>query len=167
MYNKNNKGFTLVELLVVLAISALILIMAIPSINNISGDTQDEEYQEYMESIVYGAKLYYRQKYDDISGWNNVSSTNIDANTRKDVVEAKINYSDLVSANYIKDFSPTERGSKKKCNTSINPDAVSITITETRTVSKKDSSIKNKKISYKVNGLECGSNKLKPVKEKK
>ena len=159
----NNKGFTLVELLVALAISALILIMAIPSINNMSSDTQDREYQEYKESIVYGAKLYYRQKYDDISGWNTVSSTNIDANTRKDVLEAKINYTDLVNANYIKEFSPTERGSKKKCNTSTEPSKVIITITETRTVLKSSGSIKNKKMSYKVDGLECGVNKLDPV----
>ncbi len=139
----NNKGFTLIELLVALAISALILIMAIPSINNMSSDTQDREYQEYKESIVYGAKLYYRQKYDDISGWV----------TKGNVSTVDIYYSDLVGANYVKDFSPTERGSKKKC------DASEVTVTITVTTNTKGS----KKVEYKVNGLECGVNKLEPV----
>ncbi len=138
----NNKGFTLIELIVVLAISALILIMAIPSINNASNETRDKEYLEFRDSIVYGARLFYRQKSNDLN-WNAAKT------------EATISFSELKSEGLVKDFVPTQKSSKKGCNTVDSPDSVVVKITKS-----------GSKVSYKVSGLECGvGENKKPVGE--
>ena len=131
----NNKGFTLVELIVALAISALILIMAIPSINNATNETRDKEYLEYKNSIIYGARLYYKQRSSDLD-WEGNTAT--------------IKFSDLKSAGLVKDFVPTQKSSKKGCNTAESPEAVSVKIT------KSNSADNDSKVSYEVSGLMCG-----------
>ena len=137
MFNINNKGFTLVELMVVLAISGIILIMAIPSINNTSNEARDREYTEYRDSIIYGARLYYKRRSSDLD-WN-ASKT-----------EAVISFNDLKEANLVKDFVPTQKSSKKGCNTADRPGDVSVKIT------KSNNTTNNSKVSYEVVGLKCG-----------
>ena len=139
----NNKGFTLIELLVVLAISALILIMAIPSINSVSNETRNKEFKEYRDSIIYGAKLYYKQKSVDIT--NN-----------------KIYYTDLEKSNYVKSFTATEHNTEKSGNKGCNTDSD----TEKKNIYveiSKDSS--TNKITYKVVGLKCGNKGKREVIE--
>lgn len=147
----NNRGFTLIELLITLSISALILIMAIPSITGISNDNRDKEYQEYKESIIYGAKLYYKQRSVDLN-WVNKGSN---------VEEATINFSDLLSLNYVKEFTPTQKEGKKKCDTS----PVKVKITKTTKVDpKRPNGEPTIKLDYEVEGLSCGVGNLKEIK---
>ncbi len=139
----NNKGFTLIELLIVISISALVLIMAIPSINNTSSELKDKEYQEYKNSLIYGAKLYYKQKSADLS-WTTESGKQT----------ASVSFKVLKENGYVKKFSSTQHNSKKKCNTDTNnDDLVSVKITKEN----------NNKITYEVKGLQCGINGLKDI----
>lgn len=55
---KNNKGFTLVELLAVIVILALITTIAVPAALSISGKIKDNLYCEKIDMILSSAKMY-------------------------------------------------------------------------------------------------------------
>ena len=55
---KNNKGFTMVELLAAIAILALLVVMAFPTMRALQGRNEKQKYEEYGKSMVSAAKLY-------------------------------------------------------------------------------------------------------------
>lgn len=55
---KNNKGFTLVELLAVIVILVAIISIAIPSITSSVDRTKDKEFKAKTELIVAAAEVY-------------------------------------------------------------------------------------------------------------
>ena len=87
----NNKGFTLIELIVVIAIMGIILIFALPQVNNIQDANKNRKYEVYMESIRAASKLYIDSHARDLFG-NNKSGC------------ITVKYSDLKQSNLIKDF---------------------------------------------------------------
>ena len=54
----NNKGFTMVELLVAMAIMGLLIIMAFPTIRAIQTNNTNKKYEEYGKAAISAAKLY-------------------------------------------------------------------------------------------------------------
>ena len=65
---KNNKGFTLVELLVAVAILGIITGMSIPLIRNVRQNNEQRKYTSYGESLVQSAKLYVDSYGEDLFG---------------------------------------------------------------------------------------------------
>lgn len=55
---KNNKGFTLVELLAVIVILAILITIAVPSTIGISNKLKENMYCKKIDSIEVAAKLY-------------------------------------------------------------------------------------------------------------
>ena len=70
----NNKGFTMVELLVAMAIMGLLVIMAFPTIRAVQTNNTNTKYQEYGNAAVSAAKLYTDSYADDMF---NYEDTNI------------------------------------------------------------------------------------------
>ena len=89
---RNNKGFTLVELIVVIAIMGVILILALPQVGRIRANNQNAKYDAYAQSVERGAKLYVDNYSRDLFGYNDSGC-----------VEVK--YSWLKNKNLVKDFS--------------------------------------------------------------
>lgn len=87
----NNKGFTLVELIVVIAIMGVILILALPQVSKIQSANKDRKYDAYYSSIESGAKLYIDSRSKDLFG-NNTSGC------------VTVPYSELKKQNLVKDF---------------------------------------------------------------
>lgn len=61
---KNNKGFTLVELLVAVAILGIITGMSVPMIRNIQLNNEQKKYKTYGTAMISSAHLY-RDSYDE------------------------------------------------------------------------------------------------------
>ena len=55
---KNNKGFTLAELLVAILILGIITGISIPVIRNVQLRSQIKQFETYKTSLTYGAKLF-------------------------------------------------------------------------------------------------------------
>ena len=87
----NNKGFTLIELIVVIAIMVIILILALPQVSKIQEANKDRKYEAYKESIRAGSKLHIDSYAKDLFGNNNSGCI-------------RIKYSELKQNNLIKDF---------------------------------------------------------------
>ena len=64
----NNKGFTLVELLVVIAVMGIITGMSIPLIRNVQLNRENKRYETYLNSLTYSAKLYVNSYEEDLFG---------------------------------------------------------------------------------------------------
>ena len=64
--NKNNKGFTLVELLAVIIILGIILAIAIPNIQNIIQQTRQKAYEAQIELFKEGVKKYVALYFNEI-----------------------------------------------------------------------------------------------------
>ena len=62
----NNKGFTMVELLVAMAIMGLLIIMAFPTIRAIQTNNTDTKYKEYGKAAISAAKLYIDSYSEDV-----------------------------------------------------------------------------------------------------
>ena len=58
IFKWNNKGFTMVELLVAMAIMGLLIIMAFPTIRAIQANNQETKYQNYGDAAISAAKIY-------------------------------------------------------------------------------------------------------------
>lgn len=88
---KNNKAFTLIELIVVIAIIGIILILALPQVGKIQEANKNRKYEVYEMSIERGAKLYVDSRARDLFGNNNSGCVTV-------------KYSELKASNVIKDF---------------------------------------------------------------
>lgn len=64
---KNNKGFTLVELLAVIVILAILVTIAVPSTITISNKLKENMYCKKIDSIEISAKLYGEDRRDSFS----------------------------------------------------------------------------------------------------
>ena len=64
--NKNNKGFTLVELLSVIVIMGILLLVAIPGVFGVSNNIKAKSYCKKVSDIEAAAKLYGQDFVDDI-----------------------------------------------------------------------------------------------------
>lgn|SRR5574344_80743 len=63
---KNNKGFTLVELLAVLVILAAIITIAVPNVISMSKKIKVNMFCDKVNLLVTDAKLYGQDNYDDV-----------------------------------------------------------------------------------------------------
>ena len=64
--NKNNKGFTLVELLSVIVIMGILLLVAVPGVFGVSNNIKTNAYCKKVSDIEAAAKLYGQDFVDDI-----------------------------------------------------------------------------------------------------
>ena len=65
---KNNKGFTLVELLVVIVIFGIIMGLSFPAIRRIQENNTNTKYETYQKALISGAKLYVDSFEEDLFG---------------------------------------------------------------------------------------------------
>jgi type IV pilus assembly protein PilA len=73
---KNEKGLTLVELLVVVVILGIISSIAVVSIGNIIGETKDKAKVTEAVQIINAAKLAHTTDGLDVNGWKSTASSN-------------------------------------------------------------------------------------------
>ena len=89
---KNNRGFTMVELLVAMAIMGLLVIMAFPTIRAIQTNNTNTKYEEYGKAAVSAAKIYADSYSEDLFDSETVNQFK------------QIRFSDLVKKDLIKDI---------------------------------------------------------------
>lgn len=84
----NNKGFTLIEVIVTIAIMGIITGIAYGSITSLQTRNRNKRYQTYEQVLVTGAKLYVDQYSRDM--WSSSSDTACYYITYKTLVENKL-----------------------------------------------------------------------------
>ena len=90
--NLNNKGFTMVELLVAMAILGLLIVMAFPTMRTVQTANTNNKYDQYGKAILSASKLYVDSYEDDLF------SKNIENDTHD------IAYTELKERDLIKDI---------------------------------------------------------------
>lgn len=85
----NNKGFTLVELLVTISLLGLVTSITIPRIIGINENSKKNKHETYGDSIVSGAKLYVDSYSSDMFGNNNYGCKDISLEELKSKLLAK------------------------------------------------------------------------------
>lgn len=95
----NQKGFTLVELLVTIAIVAIISGLVFPNLTNMISKNKTQKFEYYTNTLKEGAKLYVESYEDDIFYDENITC-------------AILSYDELYSKSLIKNYSD----SKITCN---------------------------------------------------
>lgn len=82
---KNNKGFTLVELMAVIVVLALIITIAVPSAISISHKIKLKMYATKVDMIIDSAKLYGQDNPSALSNENACSSSDLTVQTLIDM----------------------------------------------------------------------------------
>jgi len=67
---KNNKGYSLIELLAALIILGLILLVVIPAVSRLLLNNEVKEYNNYLKIIEAGSKSYADRMYDSLGSSN-------------------------------------------------------------------------------------------------
>ncbi len=111
-----NKGFTLVELIVVIAIMGVLLIVAFPSVTKLQQTNKYKKIASFGQSMVASCKLYVDQNQEDLWGSSTATGTKT------------VQMSTLISANLLKAYTDT----KDKCT------AGSVAVTRTGSKDKFD-----------------------------
>lgn len=88
---KNNKGFTLVELLVAIVIMGIITALALPEVQQLQSKNREKKYEKYEESAASSAKLYVDSYEEDLFGTATTGCKDLD-------------YDMLSSKNLLKDY---------------------------------------------------------------
>ncbi|MCR5483563.1 MAG: DUF285 domain-containing protein [Bacilli bacterium] len=78
---KDNKGFTLVELLAVIVILAIIMLIAIPSVLNVMTTAKRQAFKEYIDKVA----LATQNKYTESQLYNNVTPSVVIYDIEKDL----------------------------------------------------------------------------------
>ena len=85
----NNKGFTLIEMLITIAILAVLSLIAIPTVNSLIKRQQDNAIKEIIESVETSALNYVKENKWDLT-WikcSNTTDTDSEDITIKELVE--------------------------------------------------------------------------------
>ena len=78
----NNKGFTLLEVILVVAILSVITLIIVPSVSSLLNKNKSEQYENLKKSIISAAKMYVSDnRYDlGINCTNNIYQFTIELN---------------------------------------------------------------------------------------
>ena len=91
----NEKGFTLIEILITITIMALILIMVMPSITALQRNNEKRAYEYYADAMMEAARVYVNKEGEDI---NSLGIANW-------VGCVDITYADLINADLLDPYS--------------------------------------------------------------
>lgn len=131
----NNKGFTLIEMIMVIAILAMLAVLTTPNVIKMINKNKADNYNSVIDSIVSSCDLYVSDNRYKLS-FNNTCSGDYEATPN---VSTFITLQDLVNS---KDISTPIRN---ECtNEELNYDTIKITITL---------DCKTKNFSYKIEDL--------------
>src|SRR5574344_1598617 len=113
---KNNKGFTLVELLATIAIIAAIFTIAIISLNGVSKKKKEVAYESVKQEVVTAAQQYLASnKYMLETLKNSVGSDY--CNNNNEACNLKISVQELVNSGYLnKTINPTKNTALNNCD---------------------------------------------------
>ena len=85
----NNKGFTLLEIILVVAILGVITLIVVPSVSSILNKNKNDQYENLKKSIISAAKMYVSDnRYDLGITCNNASERPTFTITLKDIVDS-------------------------------------------------------------------------------
>ena len=116
----NNKGFTLIEMIMVIAILAMLAVLTTPNVIKMINKNKADNYNSVIDSIVSSCDLYVSDKRYELR-FNNTCSGDYEATPN---VSTSITLKDLVNS---KDISTPIRN---ECtNEELNYDTIKITIT--------------------------------------
>ncbi len=103
----NNKGFTLIELVMVVAILALIALFATPNVIRVMNRNKAENYNSTLDSILEAGKEYtsdnrYTLNFGNTFGASGASCMPTDSNYNTKKIYATVTLSTLISEGYVK-----------------------------------------------------------------
>ena len=104
MRRRNNKGFTLVELLVTISILGIVSVMAMPIIRNIVEANNMKKFITYKDSVESSAKLYVDSYAEDLFGKRNSGCTYVTYDQMQEKSLIKDIIQDSVSCDSSKTF---------------------------------------------------------------
>ncbi|MBP3840831.1 MAG: type II secretion system protein [Bacilli bacterium] len=109
-----NKGFTMVELLVVIVIMGLITFLGFPALMRTLTTNSKKEFEVYGDSMIAGAKLYIQKEGYDLQASGKFNTGSITIPLKK-----------LVDDGYISEFTSSKKG--HRCDSSNSQSYVRIT----------------------------------------
>lgn len=93
----NNKGFTLVELLVTITIMGIISILALPEVQQLQYKNREKKFVTYGNSLIDSAKLYVDSNSNDLFGYSTSGCVDISFSELKTKTLAKDYLTDSIS----------------------------------------------------------------------